>query len=142
MSVPTLQHHTMEGTSRRKLPNDMSKEELISVVVEKAKKLEVAEALFKAAEEEKQGLMVRISQMIDNQKKQLDGGDGVMEKIIAERDLLKKKALELISRGKAAQAKIAELSGAVSRYQSELRASEESNEALRRQLAELSDKGM
>ena len=131
----------MEGTSRRKRPDDMTKEELVLVVKDKTKKLQVAEELFKTAEEEKQSLMVRISQMIENQKKQLDSGDGVTEKIIAERDVLKTKALELISRGKAAQAKITDLSGQVTRYQAELRASEASNEELRRQLAELSNKG-
>jgi hypothetical protein len=122
----------MEGS--RKQADDMSRDELISVVKDKAARLQVAEELFKNAEEEKQNLLVRVSQMIDHQRKQLDGTDGITEKITAERDLLKTKALELIGRGKAAQAKIIDLTAEVTKCRSELQASEASNQALRREM--------
>ena len=137
LSASKMEVSQSVDTSRKKRVDDMSREELISVVKEKSTKLQVAEELFKSAEEEKQDLLVRVSQMIEAQKKQLEGSDGLTEKVIAERDLLKTKALELISRSKAAQTKIVELTAENARYQSEIQAREVTIQSLQTELVTL-----
>lgn len=113
-----------ESQIRTKRLNDMSREELITIAEEGGI--------------EKQKLLERLSQMIEAQKTQLEGMDpNIMEKVVAERDLLKKKALELISRGKAAQAKLAEQAVEIEDYQSRLQESESRNHSLQEELTSL-----